>query len=198
MGVISLALRPGFSLWSQVAKRRASCVYKAIVFVDRSGRRASVSCQAAISCHMTPPCYRHSSIIGAVFHKIDRGTLPIIYHLGGKTVPISPFCGTVRLIEPGTRWRDRYHPCKNAVAVEIISHTTGVLCGSVFFLFSDSSEARFPRTEHGLNTISDLQLAVYLADVITHRFGAEDQALGNSRIGESLGDEGQHLAFPLA
>src|SRR2546429_9827703 len=88
MGVISLTLRPGISLWSQVAKRRAPYVYKAIVFVDRSGRRASVSCQAAISCHMTPPCYRHSSIIGAVFHKIDRGTLPIIYHLGGKTVPI--------------------------------------------------------------------------------------------------------------
>src|SRR5947209_7466563 len=95
MDVISVAMTPGCSLWSQVAKRRASWVYKAMVLADRSGRWASFSCQAAISCHMTPPCYRHSYIIGTVFHEIAPATLPIIYHNEEGTVPISLLCGTV-------------------------------------------------------------------------------------------------------
>src|SRR5260370_23849645 len=98
MGVIAVAPRPGCSLWSQVAKRRASWVYKATVLADRSGRWVSVSCQAAISFHMTSPCYRHSYVIGTVFGEIIRPALPIIYHLGGKTVPISLLFGAVRLM----------------------------------------------------------------------------------------------------
>jgi hypothetical protein len=46
---------------------------------------------------MAPPCYRHSWIIGAVFGEIDWLTLPIIYHLRGKTAPIIPLFGSVRL-----------------------------------------------------------------------------------------------------
>jgi hypothetical protein len=46
---------------------------------------------------MTPPCYRHSSSIGAVFGEIAPATLTILYHLGGKTVPIILLCGAVRL-----------------------------------------------------------------------------------------------------
>src|SRR6266566_3330485 len=101
MGVISVALRPVCSLWSQVAKRRASWVYRAMVLAERSGRWVSISCQVAISFHMTSPCYRHSYIIGAVFGEIDWLTLPIIYHLRGKTAPIIPLCGAVRLSELG-------------------------------------------------------------------------------------------------
>ena len=43
---------------------------------------------AVISFHITPPCDRQSCIIGAVFGEIAPATLPIIYHIGGKTVPI--------------------------------------------------------------------------------------------------------------
>src|SRR5215472_2757692 len=70
-----------------------------MVLAERSGRFFNVSCQAAISFHISTPCYRHSSIIGTVFHEIDRVTLPIIYHLGGKTVPIILLCGPVWLIK---------------------------------------------------------------------------------------------------
>src|SRR5271167_4206447 len=96
MGVISVAPRPGCSLWSQVAKRRASWVYNAIVLADRSGRWVSASCQTAISCHKTSHCYRHSYIIGTVFGEIVYATLPIIYHRRGETAPIRPFIGEAR------------------------------------------------------------------------------------------------------
>src|SRR5215471_21361783 len=66
-----------------------------MVLAERSGRSFMVFCQAAISFHILAPCYRHSCIIGIVFHEIDRGTLPIIYHLGRKTVPISPLYGRI-------------------------------------------------------------------------------------------------------
>src|SRR6266480_1787582 len=74
-----------------------------MVLAERSGRWVNDACQVAISFHITSPCYRHSSIIGTVFGEIVAATLPIIYHLGGKTAPISLLFGTVRLIEPGTR-----------------------------------------------------------------------------------------------
>jgi len=43
---------------------------------------------------MTPPCYRSSCIIGAVFGEIILPTLPIIYHMEEKTVPIMMIIGT--------------------------------------------------------------------------------------------------------
>src|SRR6266566_4751253 len=66
-----------------------------MVLAERSGRKFNFSCQAAISFHIIPPCYRHSYIIGAVFGKIPLLTVPIIYHMGGETVPISLLFGTV-------------------------------------------------------------------------------------------------------
>jgi hypothetical protein len=44
---------------------------------------------------MMSPGYRHSYIIGTVFDEILWLTLPIIYHLSGKTVPIILLFGTV-------------------------------------------------------------------------------------------------------
>src|SRR2546426_839358 len=66
-----------------------------MVLADRSGRSFNVSCQVAISCHITPPCYRHSSIIGAVFGEVAPATLPIIYHRRRGTGPINLIFGTV-------------------------------------------------------------------------------------------------------
>src|SRR5258708_23627538 len=68
-----------------------------MVLADKSGRRFSCSCQAAISFHMTPPCYRSSCIIGAVFGEITLPTLPIIYHMEENTAPVILLFGTVQL-----------------------------------------------------------------------------------------------------
>jgi len=49
----------------------------------------------AISLHITPPYYRSSCIIGAVFGEITLPTLPIIYHMEEKTAPIILLFGSV-------------------------------------------------------------------------------------------------------
>src|SRR5467141_825457 len=73
------ALRPGCSLWRKAGK--AAGILR--IEGDSFGREIRAKVQrlpawAAISVHMTPPCYRFSWIIGAVFSEIAPATLPII------------------------------------------------------------------------------------------------------------------------
>src|SRR6266568_3409081 len=86
-----------------------------MVLAERSGRWVSVFCQMAISFHMAPPCYRHSYLIGTVFGEIDWPTLPIIYHLRGKTAPIRLLFGTARLMV--------FKPCPKFVHRSMIWHS---------------------------------------------------------------------------
>src|SRR5437868_6678358 len=73
---------------------------------------------------MASPCYRHSYIIGTVFSEIIIPTLPIIYHLEGKTVPIMPLFGLVWLIE------------MRALSKYILSQDTSPSCSTAPSVFS--------------------------------------------------------------
>ena len=48
---------------------------------------------------------------------------------------------------------------RGGAATHIGRLTQFVLCGSVLFVLSDSSEARFPRMENRLDAVGDLQFA---------------------------------------
>lgn len=59
------------------------------------------------------------------------------------------------------------------------------------------AQAGFSRLDDGLGSIHDLQLAEDVGDLIAHRFLADGQPLGNFRVGQVLGHEGQDFALAV-
>src|SRR5260221_948685 len=56
---------------------------------------------------------------------------------------------------------------------------------------------RLPRSHDGLCACSHLQFAEDIRDVVPYRLRAEDEALGDFRIGQVLRDEGKYFLFSL-
>jgi hypothetical protein len=59
------------------------------------------------------------------------------------------------------------------------------------------SQARVPGLHDGLGPVGDLQLGQDVGDVIAHRLLAQPQPGRDRRVGPALGDQIQHLAFPV-
>ena len=58
-----------------------------------------------------------------------------------------------------------------------------------------TTNASISRTHDGLCSISDLELAQDIRDVVSYGFEAEDQLPGNRRVALTLRDQAEHLPF---
>src|SRR6266567_6356123 len=58
-----------------------------------------------------------------------------------------------------------------------------------------TTNASISRAHDGLRSVSDLELAQDVRDVVSYGFEAEDQLPGNCRVALSLRDQAEHLPF---
>ncbi len=58
-------------------------------------------------------------------------------------------------------------------------------------------QASISGADNCLCTTGDLELAENCGNVVTHRFGAQDQFFRDRRVGLTLSNQGEHLTFPL-
>src|SRR5262249_39146327 len=76
-------------------------------------------------------------------------------------------------------------------------HSCGTLCESQSRRSCRLTQPRVPRADDRLRTISYLQLAEDVRDMIAHRFQAERELLGDLRVAAALRDQREHLRLAL-